>query len=112
EEAEDVTEAQWLDLEATVFRRDRSELWALWNPKLSDSPTDKRFLKNPPARSAIIDMNYHDNPWFPPSLEELRRREQDRLDPAMYRHIWDGAYLTNSDAQVFGNKYHVQEVTP
>ena len=112
EEAEDVSEAQWLDLEATVFRRDRSELWALWNPKLSDSPTDKRFIKNPPARSAIIEMNYTDNPWFPAGLEELRKREQDRLDTATYRHIWEGAYLTNSDAQVFANKYHVQEFTP
>lgn len=112
EEAEDVTEAQWLDLEATVFRRPKAELWALWNPKLEGSPTDNRFRKNPPERSALVEMNYTDNPWFPPSLEELRQREQTRLDPATYQHIWAGAYLTNSDAQVFANKYVIEEFTP
>lgn len=112
EESEDVTEAQWLDLEATVFRRPKAELWSLRNPKIEGSPADKRFTKNPPARSAIIQMNYTDNPWFPPGLEELRKREEARLDPGMYRHIWLGEYIKNSDAQVFANKYHVQEFTP
>lgn len=112
EESEDVTESQWLDLEATVFRRPKAELWSLWNPKTEGSPTDNRFRKVPPARSAIIEMNYTDNPWFPPGLEELRRREQERLDPATYNHVWLGHYLTNSDAQIFANKYLVAEFTP
>lgn len=110
EESEDVTESQWLDLEATVFRRPKAELWSLWNPKLEGSATDRRFRKDPPGRSAIIEMNYTDNPWFP--LEELRAREQERLDPATYRHVWMGAYLTNSDSQIFANKYLVAEFEP
>lgn len=39
----------------------------------------------------IIWMNYNDNPWFAESGME-REREEDKLklDPAVYRHVWEG----------------------
>jgi len=59
EEAEDVTEDSWLALEATVFRQPKSELWAIWNPRLDGSPVDKRFIKTPPKNALIAKVNYH-----------------------------------------------------
>lgn len=112
EEAEDVAEASWLALEATVFRQPKSELWAIWNPLKDGSPVDNRFRKNPPENSIIAEMNWQDNPYFPPLLETLRRREQTRLDPNTYAHIWEGAYLVNSDAQIFANKIKIDEFAP
>lgn len=112
EEAEDVPEVSWLALEATVFRQPRSELWAVWNPRLDGSPVDLRFRKNPPANALVAEMNHWDNPFFPEGLETLRRREQERLDPATYAHVWEGAYLTNSDAQVLAGKVRVAEFRP
>ncbi|MFD0848194.1 PBSX family phage terminase large subunit [Sphingosinicella xenopeptidilytica] len=112
EEAEDVPEMSWLALEATVFRRARSELWAIWNPRTQDSPVDKRFRKSPPDNALTAELNWNDNPFFPPGLETLRRREQERLDPATYAHVWDGAYLVNSDAQVFSGKWRTAEFEP
>jgi len=112
EEAEDAPESAWLALEATVFRQPKSEMWVIWNPSLDGSPVDERFRKNPPGRSLIVEMNHGDNPFFPAGLEELRVREQERLDPATYAHVWEGAYLQNSDAQVFANKYRVAEFAP
>jgi phage terminase large subunit len=109
EEAEDITEESWLALEATVFRQPKSELWAIWNPSLDGSPVDKRFIKNPPDNSKIIEINHQDNPFFPAGLETLRKREQERLDPATYAHIWEGQYLQNSDAQVLHGKVRVDE---
>lgn len=109
EEAEDVPEASWLALEATVFRQPKSELWSIWNPSLDGSPVDKRLRKNPPPGALIAELNWSDNPYFPKNMEILRRREQERLDPNTYAHIWEGAYLTNSSAQVFANKYRVAE---
>lgn len=109
EEAEDIPEQSWLDLEATIFRQPKSELWAIWNPSLDGSPVDKRFRKNPPNNSKIVEINYQDNPFFPPGLETLRQREQQRLDPATYAHIWQGDYLQNSDAQVLHGKVRVEE---
>lgn len=112
EEAEDIPEVSWLALEATVFRQPKSELWAIWNPRLDGSPVDLRFVKNPPANARIAEVNWSDNPWFPAGLDTLRRREQDRLDPNTYAHVWEGAYLVNSASQVFAGKYRVAEFEP
>lgn len=112
EEAEDVPEDSWLALEATVFRQPRSELWAIWNPRSESSPVDKRFRKTPPADALIAEVNWNDNPFFPDRLNTLRKREQQRLDAATYAHIWEGAYLQNSDAQVFSGKFEIKEFEP
>lgn len=109
EEAEDIPEASWLALEATVFRNPKSELWAIWNPRIDGSPVDSRFKKNPPKDALISEINWSDNPYFPAGLDKLRRREQERLDPSTYAHIWEGAYLQNSASQVFAGKYRVSE---
>lgn len=112
EEAEDVPEVSWLALEATVLRNPGSELWPIWNPRLDGSPVDMRFRKKPPADALIAELNWQDNPFFPKGLDQLRRRDLERLDPNTYAHIWDGAYLTNSDAQVFAGKWLVQDFEP
>ena len=112
EEAEDVPEASWLALEATVFRQPKSELWPIWNPRTDGSPVDKRFRKDRPANALIAELNHDDNPFFPAGLETLRQREQERLDPATYAHVWEGAYLENSDAQVFAGKVRVAPFEP
>ena len=112
EEAEDVPETSWLALEATVFRQPKSELWAIWNPRVQDSPVDKRFRKSPPENALTVEVNWNDNPFFPSGLATLRKREEERLDPATYAHVWEGAYLLNSDAQVFAGKWRVAEFDP
>jgi phage terminase large subunit len=111
EEAEDVPEGSWLDLEATVFRQPKSELWSIWNPKRQGSPVDDRFRKNPPPNSLIAEINWRDNPFFPEGLEKLRTRQQEMLDPNTYAWIWEGAYLTNSIAQVLSGKVEIREFT-
>ena len=112
EEAEDVPEESWLALEATVFRQPRSELWPIWNPRDEGSPVDRRFRQQPPNNALVAEVNWNDNPFFPAGLRKLREREQSRLDPATYAHVWEGAYLTNSDRQVFANKIRVDDFTP
>lgn len=112
EEAEDIGETSWLALEATVFRQPKSELWAIWNPRLDGSAVDKRFRKTPPPGALVAELNWRDNPFFPNGLEALRKREQERLDPATYAHVWEGAYLENSDAQVFAGKIEVRAFEP
>lgn len=112
EEAEDVPEPAWLALEATVFRQPASEMWVIWNPRDEGSPVDLRFRKQPPPNGLITEINWQDNPFFPEGLATLRKREEERLDPATYSHVWEGAYLTNSDAQVLAGKVRVSEFTP
>lgn len=111
EEAEDVPEASWQALEPTI-RAPGSEIWVIFNPKKDGSPVDIRFVKSQPPRSAIVKMNYSDNPWFPAELEEQRQHAQKRMDRATYAHVWEGAYLNRTDAQVFADKYRVDTFEP
>ena len=111
EEAEDVPERSWVDLIPTI-RSPKSEVWVIWNPRLKGSPVDNRFIKTQPERSVIVEINYSDNPWFPKVLEEDRRENLRTMDDALYRHIWEGAYYEQSDAQVFRGKYTIREFEP
>lgn len=112
EEAEDIPEQSWINLEATVFRQPRSELWTIYNPRKENSPVDFRFIKNKAPRSVVGNVNYSDNPFFPPGLETLRQRDQSIFDPSTYAHIWEGAYLTNSKSQVFHGRYEIKDFKP
>ncbi len=111
DEAESVSEAAWRKLLPTV-RESGSEIWVTWNPEKKDSATDLRFRQNQDESMAIVEMNYSDNPWFPDVLEQERLRDKARLDDATYRWIWEGAYLEQSEAQIFRDKYQELEFEP
>lgn len=111
EEAEDTPEYSWLELEPTI-RAPKSEIWVIWNPKKDGSPTDLRFKKSQPPRSKFVEMNWSDNPWFPPELDEQRQHNMSTMEDAMYRHVWEGEYLQHSKAQVFSGKYQQKEFEP
>lgn len=109
EEGEDIPEQSWINLEATVFRQPDSELWAIYNPKKENSPIDTRFIKNKAPMCVVADVNYSDNPFFPAGLDRLRQRDLEVFDYATYAHIWEGAYLKNSKAQIFHGKFQVKD---
>ncbi len=110
DEAEGVSELAWDKLEPTVRSND-SEIWVTYNPEIDGSPTDLRFRKGElEGDSLVVEINYQDNPWFPSVLNDLRLRQQKTLDPNRYAWIWDGAYLENSDKQVFAGKYEIEEI--
>lgn len=108
DEAENVSEIAWQKLAPTV-REPGSEIWVTWNPEKDASPTDTRYRKHPPSSAKIVELNYIDNPWFPPELEQERLDDQGRLDDQTYAWIWEGAYRENSDAQILSGKYRVAE---
>lgn len=112
EEAEDIPEQSWVNLEATVFRQPKSEMFIIYNPRKENSPVDFRFVKNKAPRSIVRNINYSDNPFFPDGLETLRKRDLEIFDYALYSHIWEGAYLKNSKSQIFNNRYEVREFEP
>ncbi|MBS3953642.1 MAG: PBSX family phage terminase large subunit [Methylomicrobium sp.] len=108
EEAEDVPEQSWVDLEPTI-RAPKSEIWVVWNPRTDGSPVDKRLIKDPPPRSCVVKLNYLDNPKFPKVLEEQRKHAQRTMDSGAYAHIWEGCYWSASDAQIFNKKWRVDD---
>ena len=112
EEAEDIPEESWLQLEATVLRQPKSEIIAIWNPRKKGSPVDFRFRTHTPSDCIIREINYTDNPFFPNGLRKLCERQRDILDYATWAHVWLGAYLENSAAQIFNGRFEVKEFTP
>lgn len=112
DEAEGVSDAAWRKLIPTV-RAFNSEIWLTWNPEIEESATDKRFRRDPPPNSKIVELNHSDNPWFKDTpLEDERLHDQSKLDQNMYDHIWEGAYLNNSDKQVLAGKWQTLEFKP
>jgi len=112
EEAEDIPEESWLQLEATVLRQPKAELWALWNPRKKGSPVDFRFRTHPPKDAIVREVNYTDNLFFPLGLQKLCDRQREILDYATWAHVWLGAYLENSAAQIFNGRFEQKEFTP
>jgi len=112
EEAEDIPEISWINLEATVLRQPNSEIWVIYNPKKEGSPVDIRFIKNLAPRSIVSNINWRDNPFFPVNLETLRTRDLDVFDYATYAWIWEGEYLRNSKSQIFHGKFEAKAFEP
>lgn len=112
EEAEDIPEESWLQLEATVLRQSKAEIWALWNPRKKGSPVDFRFRTHPPKDSIVKQINFDANPFFPDGLKRLCDRQREILDYATWAHVWLGAYLENSAAQIFNGRFEQKEFTP
>ena len=112
EESETIPSSSWQDLLPTI-RAEGSEIWVIYNPKRRDSWVAQTFDADKlPPRTLIADINYDGNPWFPAVLEEQRLHDREHLDPALYRHIWEGDYYEQSDAQVFAGRYRVAEFEP
>ncbi len=110
EEAETVSEESWRALTPTI-RAPGSEIWATWNPERLDSPTRQRLILHPPTNSKIVEVNWRDNPWFPPELEQ-ERQDDLRYRPDTYEHIWEGACLTRTDALVLRGRHAVETFEP
>lgn len=106
DEAESVSEVAWRKLLPTVRDKD-AEIWISYNPESPDSATHKRFVESPPTGCLITTINWQDNPWWKESGLEDQRRDDQRLRPDTYDHVWEGAFLTLTDAQVFGGKFKI-----
>lgn len=88
EEAQVVTKRSWEVLLPTI-RKPGSEIWITFNPELSDDETFRRFVEDPPEGAWVCQVNWSDNPWFPPELER-ERLDTLKRDPVGYRTIWEG----------------------
>lgn len=86
-----------------TIRRPGSEIWWSYNPRYASDPVDQMFRANvPPPGAIVVEVHWNDNPWFP----EVLRRDMDydrQRDPEKYAHVWLGAYVIRSEAQVFRN---------
>ena len=100
EEAHVVTKRSW-DILIPTIRKDGSEIWITFNPELDSDETFTRFVENPPPDSALIPMNWRDNPWFPETLNQERLLSQRRDSKEDYENIWEGKPRTTVAGAIY-----------
>lgn len=99
EEAQSVTKRSW-DVLTPTIRKEGSEIWVTLNPDMETDETYRRFVASPPEGAFVVQMNWRDNPWFPPVLER-ERQETLRRDPDSYANIWEGEPKRVSDGAIY-----------
>lgn len=112
EEAHTISQHSW-DVLIPTIREPGSEIWVTFNPENDDDPTYTMFVDkegNPIDRddAFIMKVNWNKNPWFP----EVLKTEKDylfKVNADLAMHVWEGQCRSNSDAQIFKNKWVVRE---
>lgn len=98
EEAHNLTKEQWEILEPTI-RKQGSEIWISFNPRLVTDFVYQRFIVNPPPDTAVRLINYPENPFLSDTMRAVIRAklEEDREE---YEHIYLGVPRTDDDMAV------------
>jgi phage terminase large subunit len=99
EEAQTVTKRSW-DILVPTIRKPDSEIWISFNPDMDSDETYVRFVEDPPDDSIVVNVNWHDNPWFP----EVLKREMEALkkrDPDAYENVWEGKCKSVVDGAIY-----------
>lgn len=98
EEAHALTEAQWEILEPTV-RREGSQFWIIFNPRLSTDFAWRRFVVNPPPGTLVRQINYPENPFLSRTMLNVIAAAQAE-DEDEFQHIYLGVPRDDDDDAV------------
>lgn len=98
EEAHYLTAEQWEILEPTI-RKDGSQVWVIFNPKLATDFAYKHFVINPPPRTLIRKINYDENPFLSRTFLELVEALKEK-DYETYEHVYLGVPRADDERSV------------
>ncbi len=98
EEAESLTKEQWEIIEPTI-RKEGSECWILYNPRLSTDFVERNFRHDPERKTIVRVINYIENPYLSTKMLRTIERAKER-DYDDYEHIYLGVPRSDDDAVV------------
>ena len=98
EEAHNLTEAQWKILEPTI-RKNHSQVWIIFNPKLATDFVYKRFVLNPPPDTIVRHINYDENPFLSDTIRKVIEAAKAE-DYDEYLHISEGVPRQDDETSV------------
>lgn len=88
EEAHNLTEDQWKILEPTI-RKQGSQFWIIFNPRLSTDFVYRRFVLNPPPNTIVRKINYDENLFLSQTmLDIISAAKEEDFDE--YMHVYEG----------------------
>ena len=98
EEAHLLTEEQWEILNPTI-RKEGSQHWIIFNPRLITDFVYKRFVTNPPPNTLVRKINYDENPFLSQTMiDEIETAKKEDFDN--YLHVYEGNPLNDDDESV------------
>ena len=98
EEAHLMTEDQWSIIDPTL-RKQGSQHWIVFNPRLVTDFIYKRFVTSPPPDTVVRKINYNENPFLSDTM--LRVIEAAKAeDYDNYLHIYEGEPLEDDETSV------------
>ena len=95
EEAHNLTKEQWEILEPTI-RKEGSQVWIIFNPKLVTDFVYKRFVLNPPPNTVVRKINYDENPFLSQTMLDIIQAKRDE-DEDDFNHIYLGEPVEDDD---------------
>ncbi|MCZ0964314.1 PBSX family phage terminase large subunit [Paracoccus benzoatiresistens] len=98
EEAHNLTTEQWEILEPTI-RKEGSQVWILFNPRLVTDFVWRRFVVNTPPDTIKRHINYNENPFLSATMLRIIVAKQDE-DAEEFGHIYLGQPREDDDAVV------------
>lgn len=98
EEGHNLTEAQWKILEATI-RKQGSQVWIIFNPRLSTDFVYKRFVINPPPGTLVRRINYDENTFLSETMRDVIAAAKEE-DEDEYAHIYLGVPKDDDDSSI------------
>ena len=98
EEAHLLSEAQWEVLDPTI-RKEGSQHWIIFNPRLSNDFSYQRFVVNPPPDTVVRQINYDENPFLSSTIIKVIEAAKEE-DYENYLHIYKGVPRDDDDEAV------------
>lgn len=98
EESHLLNKEQWEILEPTI-RREGSQCWFIFNPRLSTDFVWRRFVINPPPNTVIRKINYDENPFLSRTMISIiESAKAENVED--YNHIYLGHPRDDDDESV------------
>ncbi|WP_349548605.1 PBSX family phage terminase large subunit [Paracoccus sp. NFXS7] len=98
EEAHNLTAEQWEILEPTI-RKEGSQVWILFNPRLVTDFVWRRFVANTPPDTIKRHINYTENPFLSETMLRIIEAKEAE-DAEEFAHIYLGQPREDDDAVV------------
>jgi phage terminase large subunit len=98
EEGHSLTEEQWKVLEPTI-RKEGSQVWLIFNPKLATDFAYKRFVVDPPPNTIVRRINYDENPFLSGTLRKIIEAAKAE-DFDEYQHVYEGVPKDDDESSV------------
>lgn len=103
EEAHLLSAAQWEIIDPTL-RKEGSQHWIIFNPRLTTDFVYQRFVVNPPADTIVRKINYDENPFLSSTIRKVIESMKE-TNPDDYDHIYGGNPREGDEGSVIDRRW-------